>query len=331
MKKLTLLALVLAAVVITIESCKKTEITGETNIIDENLMVIPNVTLCGLETYDLTAGARTNTYKVGEVEVANDKDNLYVEITPTDSNYTDYKLFVGNCDVFRSDTSPTPGTFQFPLQGTFYDDSVLVTIPLADLEPCFCVVALLSQPRGTGDGAGGSGNGTGNGNGTIIDYCQIPCPSCNTGNVFGMGGWGSPPNGNNPGMYLHNNFTTWFPNGITLGCAGGYTLHLATAQDVTNFLPQGGTPRQLSQSYVNPTNRITVLAGHLLTLAINVKSNQSLGGQTITNGDFAGMTVNAFLADANDYFGGCKSGDARRYSSKLASINGHPSQNVSCD
>lgn len=331
MKKLILLALALSTFAISFESCKKTEIIDESNLRDENLMVIPNTALCGLATYDLTAGTRTNTFKVGEVEVANDEDNLYIEITPTNSSYTNYKLFVGNCDVFRSDTGVTPNTFQFPLQGTFYDDSALVTIPLATLDQCFCVVTLLSQPRGTGDGANGGGIGAGNGNGTIIDYCKIPCPSCNTGNVFGMGGWGSPPNGNNPGMYLHNNFTTWFPNGITLGCAGGHTLYLATAQDVTNFLPQGGTPKPLNQSYVNPTNRISVLAGHLLTLAINVKSNPSLGGQTITNGPFAGMTVNAFLADANDYFGGCKGGSATVYSSSLASINGQPSKNVSCD
>ncbi len=331
MKNLTLLALVLSALLITIESCKKTDIVENDNLPAENYLVIPNTTLCGYELYDLTAGSRTNAFKVGEVEVANDADNLYVEITPTNSNYSDYKLFVGDCNVIRSDTGATPNAFQYPLQGTFYNDSVLVTIPLSTLEPCYCVVAVLSQPRGTGGDPTGGGTGGGGGNGTIIDYCNVPCPSCNTQNVFGMGGWGSPPNGNNPGAFLHDNFTGWFPNGITLGCAGGYTVQLSTAQDVTNFLPQGGTPRALSQSYVNTTTRISVLAGHLLTLAINVKSNPSLGGQTINNGNFAGMTVNAFLADANDFFGGCKSGDARKYSSSLASINGQPSKNVECD
>lgn len=331
MKNITLLALVLSTIAIATESCKKTEVIDNENLMEENFLVVPNTTLCGFEKYDLSAGGRTNTFKVGEVEVGNDDDNLYIEITPTNISYSDYKLFVGDCNIVRSDTGTTPNAFQFPFQGSFYDDSVLVTIPLNTLEPCFCIVAVLNQPRGNSGDPAVIGAGGGNGNGTIIDYCKVACPTCNTGNVFGMGGWGSPPNGQNPGAYLHANFTTWFPNGITLGCAGGYTVQLSTAQDVTNFLPQGGTPRALSQSYVNPTNRISVLAGHLLTLVINVKSNPSLGGQTITNGDFAGITVNAFLADANDFFGGCKSGDARKYSSSLASISGQPSQNVSCD
>lgn len=330
MKNLFLCSLALCALAVSIESCKKIDKTAN-DLMEENFLVVPNVTLCGLETYDLTAGNRTSSIKVGEVEVGNDAQNLYIEITPTNPQYTDYKLFVGNCNVVRSDTGSTPNVFQFPLQGTFYDDSVLITIPLSTLEPCFCVVAILNQPRGDGGGAP-SGSGTGSGNGTIIDYCKIPCPSCNTNNVFGMGGWGAKPAGQNPGTYLHANFASWYPSGLTLGCSGGYTLKLSTAQDVTNFLPQGGTPRILSQSYLNPTNRISVLAGHLLTLTLNVASNPSLGGQTITNGDFAGLTVNQFLTQANNYFGGCIiSGSATQYSSALAAISSNPSHNVSCN
>jgi hypothetical protein len=329
MKNLAICALLISGLMVSVQSCKKADNTEE-EVFEQNYLVVPNTTLCGYEQYDLTAGSRTNTIIVGGVEIANDANNLYIEITPTDPRYTDYKLFVGNCDIVRSDTGSAPNIFQFPLQGTFYNDSVLVTIPLNTLDPCFCVVALLSQPRGDGGGAPGTG-GAGNGNGTIIDYCEIPCPTCNTNNVFGQGGWGSKPAGQNPGTYLHANFATWFPSGVTLGCASGYTLKLNTAQNVTNFLPQGGTPRALNQSYVNPTNRITVFAGHLLTLVLNVASNPSLGNQTITNGPFAGLTVNQFLVQANNYFGGCSTGDANKFSSTAASISSNPSQNVSCD
>ena len=39
-----------------------------------------------------------------------------------------------------------------------------------------------------------------------------------------QGGWGAPPNGNNPAKYLQNNFVSCFPNGVTIGCAGGEHL-----------------------------------------------------------------------------------------------------------
>lgn len=329
MKKLLLGTLGMCLLLLAFESCKKNEGFTESEINEPSYLVVSGTTLCGIQQYDLMAG-RANPVKVGEVEVANDAQNLYVEITPTSPGYSDYRLFVGDCNIVRSDDGSLPSVFQFPMQGTFFDDSAIVTVPLSTLPECFCVVAVIAQPRQGGGGSGGSATG-GNSNALLIDYCKQPCPSCNSNNIFGQGGWGAPPHGNNPGTYLYANFSTWFPNGITLGCAGGHTIKLTSPQAVTNFLPQGGTPRSLTQSYVNPTNRLTVLAGHILALTINLASNPTLGNQVITSGQFAGYTVNQLLAEANEVLGGCRSGQASHYNGLMDAINNVQKGVVDCD
>lgn len=325
-----LLVIIMGLLAFMMESCKK-DSPLEENTIEQNYLVIPNTTLCNYDTFDILGGTRGSQTVVGQMEIANDGNNLYIDITSNNTNFSNYQVFVGDCNAVRSDSSTTPQIIQFPLQGQLLNDSALITVPLSTLDNCFCVVARLAQPRGSDGGSGAGGTGTGISSSAIVDYCEIPCVPCNTNNIFGQGGWGAKPAGQNPATYLYANFATWFPNGITLGCTSGNTIKLSTAQNVTNFLPQGGTPRAISQSYVNPTTRITVLAGHLLTLTINVASNPSLGNQIISNGPFAGMTVNAFLAQANNFFGGCITGDASKYSSTLASISNQPSQIVSCN
>lgn len=132
-----------------------------------------------------------------------------------------------------------------------------------------------------------------------------------------QGGWGANPNGNNPGVYLHANFSAAFPSGMQIGCANGYNLALTSAQDVTNLLPEGGAPAALTQNYIDPTNTGTVLAGQVIALTLSVgfdnydanfaASDNALKDMTINNGEFDGWTVQDILDEANLIIGGCPS------------------------
>lgn len=132
-----------------------------------------------------------------------------------------------------------------------------------------------------------------------------------------QGGWGAPPNGNNPGAYLHANFSSAFPSGLTIGC--NRTLTLTTAQAVTNFLPSGTTPKMLaSPALVNPGQTYkNVLAGQLVALTLSVGfdhydsnfglSTGNLADAIIGTGTFQGWTVQQLLDEANNFIGNCGS------------------------
>jgi hypothetical protein len=132
-----------------------------------------------------------------------------------------------------------------------------------------------------------------------------------------QGGWGAPPNGNNNGVYLHANFAAAFPSGLKVGCAGGHTLHLTSAQAVTNLLPAGGTPKPLTQSYTDPVNIKNNMVAQLVALTLNVtfdrydanfgQAARKLETMYIKKGKFKGMTVAQFLDIANKELGKCTS------------------------
>lgn len=129
-----------------------------------------------------------------------------------------------------------------------------------------------------------------------------------------QGGWGSPPNGNNPGKLLATNFAAVFGvGGVTIGCAS-HQLQFTSAAAIEAFLPQGGPPGVLTQTFVsNPTSRTSagVFAGQVLALALNVafsnagKLPSGLAGATIASGPLAGQTVAFVLNLANNVIGGC--------------------------
>lgn len=133
-----------------------------------------------------------------------------------------------------------------------------------------------------------------------------------------QGGWGAKPAGNNPGVYVHANFASAFPNGLTIGC-GGNTLTLTSAQAVTDFLPSGSTPSLLPVgNTVNPGGSYSnVLAGQLVTAVLNVgfdandpnfsSNTTKTGDLVIVSGTFAGLTINQLIAEANKTIGGCSS------------------------
>jgi hypothetical protein len=133
--------------------------------------------------------------------------------------------------------------------------------------------------------------------------------------TYGQGGWGAPPHGNNPGQYLKTHWNLL--DTVIIGCdtTGGYTLTFTTWQAVNNFLPQGGKPAPLDTSLVNPNFRISVLAGQVLSLALNIEFDlaDSSFGNSSTNlkdlcvvfGTFQGWTVEEVFMEANRILGGC--------------------------
>ncbi len=147
-----------------------------------------------------------------------------------------------------------------------------------------------------------------------------------------MGGWGAPPQGNNPGAYLHANFAAAFPGGLTVGC--NRVLNLTTAQAVTDFLPSGSSPKKLQNAvYTNPGGSYkNVLAGQLVAATLSVTfdaydadfaaSEGAFGDLEIANGTFAGMTVSELLAIANAFIGNCASPySASQLNSALTMVN----------
>ena len=134
--------------------------------------------------------------------------------------------------------------------------------------------------------------------------CRVS--DCGDHKTFTQGGWGARPNGNNPGVYLHANFSDAFPSGLTIGC-GENTLSFYSAQEITDFLPEGGTPSALPD--------FSVLTGQLVAASLNVGfdaydadfagSSIQLGAMYTDAEGFEGMTVADILAAANDVIGGC--------------------------
>jgi hypothetical protein len=146
-----------------------------------------------------------------------------------------------------------------------------------------------------------------------VEYCKCPDDKLRTQT---QGGWGAEPNGGNPGAYLHANFDAAFPDGLQVGC--DYTIDLTSAQAVTDFLPNTGTPAALTQDYTDsgalPGN---TLAGQVVAATLSVgfdaydadfgEADSSLADAVVTSGTFMGWTVAEVLAEAEKVLGGCES------------------------
>lgn len=148
-----------------------------------------------------------------------------------------------------------------------------------------------------------------------------------------MGGWGAPPNGNNPAMYLQNHFVSCFPNGVTIGCLTGNTLTLTTSTAVKHFLPSGSTSGQLPNDLINPGGGYNnVLAGQLTAAVINITVDGCdpdfsaatgwSGDVTYVGGSFAGWSVAEVVDAANQFIGGCGSSySATQFNEALTQFN----------
>ena len=146
---------------------------------------------------------------------------------------------------------------------------------------------------------------------------------CGPHKTFTQGGWGAVPSGNNPGVYLHANFDAAYPSGLTIGC-GDNTLSFNSAQEITDFLPEGSTASALPN--------LTVLTGQLVAASLNVgfdAYDADFAGSDVALGDlftdaegFEGMTVSDILAAANEVIGGCSDAfDFASLNAVLTTIN----------
>jgi hypothetical protein len=167
----------------------------------------------------------------------------------------------------------------------------------------------------------------------VLDSALSANGECSTGQLRTqtMGGWGTTPSGNNPGMYLLNHFDEAFPDGLTIGCDN--TLHLSSPQHVIDFLPSGTTPALLpAGDLIDPGSSYSnVLAGQLVAATISVAMDQTfadfgesdmpLANLILQSGDFEGYSVSELLLLANSLIGGCQAGDASAMNAALSSIN----------
>lgn len=158
---------------------------------------------------------------------------------------------------------------------------------------------------------------------------QAPTPPPAAFVTYTQGGWGAPPNGNNPGMVLQTNFntvyntcpsktaspTTTATSCVTIGIVGEtgrFFLRFTTSTAVMNFLPAGGAPKALKASANNPTSSAAgVFAGQVLAvqLAVNFSNagviTPGLASLKVASGHpLAGQTVSQVLAIANRVLGG---------------------------
>ncbi len=273
----------------------------------------------------------------GDVQISNDGTNYYIKVT---ENLADYKI--GTVKLIYGDQNHVAerlrGIFSCGLQApanpdmvVTYNpeqDQVLITIPIASIPgDCFYFharVTVVKRDPVTGVvyysydlWTNGTINASQNPCQEYYQYCKQVCPpqDCGQLRTQTQGGWGAEPHGNNPGTYLHKNFAAAFPSGLKIGCAGGYTITMTTAQSITDLLPTGGKAAVLKMNSVNPPAYKNVLVGQLISLTLNMRfdmvdasfgpAGMHLGDMVIGSGVFAGKTVNQFLAIANNVIGGC--------------------------
>jgi streptogramin lyase len=152
-----------------------------------------------------------------------------------------------------------------------------------------------------------------------FDSCiiVIPATPCDGFVTYTQGGYGYKPSGNNPAMYVKNNFNAVFPNGLVIGCNN--TITLTNFRAVHTFLPSSGTPALLpAGNWINPPSTYkNTLAGQLVAAKLNVgfdsasvsfaPATGSVGDLIMVGGPFDGWTVREIIAEADRAIGGCGS------------------------
>lgn len=140
------------------------------------------------------------------------------------------------------------------------------------------------------------------------------------GNFCGytQGGWGSKPNGYNPGSILAAGFSAIYLTGVEVGILGtaGFSMRFTSAAAVDKYLPAGKTAGALTSDLANPTSSSAgVFGGQVLALRLNLDfgaagaiggTDGPVGKLILQNTDAAldGKTVQEVLALANTALGG---------------------------
>lgn len=135
--------------------------------------------------------------------------------------------------------------------------------------------------------------------------------------TYSQGGWGSKPNGNNPGSVREEHWDDVFPNGLTAGDPDNYTIFLSSSDAIEDFLPGGGNSKILDQNYTDPEKKDNVAGnwgGQIVAAILNVEYDRKgfMGTNDLTLGElvfdegtvFEGLTVDEFMEIANTALGG---------------------------
>jgi hypothetical protein len=328
MKKLSVF-LALAAF-ISLLSCTKDELAPVNSAANLNIDLRNDDPCITSKTVDLMAGQHLY---VGSVTVSFDVSHVYVKFASSGDWYMGMThLYVGDCAAIPTNRGGNPRIGNFPHKKSHSPivQEFTYKISRSTLGECFCIAAHAEVHLQNDSGeviqsetAWGAGERFNDNNWAMffdfcIEDCEPPTDCDEQLRTQTIGGWGSTPNGQNPGAYLHQNFSVAFPDGLTVGCAEGFTIHFTTAQAITDFLPDGGTAGALSQSFVNPhpDDLANVLASQMIALTLSVKFDQEfpdfgpsssfqLHQMVIAGGPFMGWTVEQVMMEGNKALGGC--------------------------
>ena len=282
---------------------------------------------------------------LGSVTISNDAVNYYIKVEAAAGRVVRRISYAAGTQTHVEEAFTLPDFYYTACNGPKSPDQVLtfavgsaptsttITIPISFGDELGCIWLGLVATTSDADGANSLCGYADAGSNTIFgsadyqsgfQYCKQDCPpppDCGQLKTYTPGGWGAPPQGFNPGKYLHDNFATVFPNGLTVGCSPNFNVLFTSAQAITDALPAGGTPAKLTKNYVNPTtaNLKNTLYMHVVSLALSVgfdaadpdfaPGSNNLGDMVIGSGVYAGKTVSQFLKIASDVLGGCNTTD----------------------
>ncbi|MCF8242719.1 MAG: choice-of-anchor A family protein [Melioribacteraceae bacterium] len=128
--------------------------------------------------------------------------------------------------------------------------------------------------------------------------------------TYTQGGWGSTPNGGNPGTIREDHWDDVFPDGMIISSV--YTLTFTSSDAIEDFLPSGGRPGAMDEDRTNPWKGKHVggnFGGQVVALTLNVEydaagfigeNDYALEDLIIVEDPFEGMTVREFLTLAQN-------------------------------
>ena len=227
----------------------------------------------------------------GDYRIFNDETYLYVEIM-TENPKKNFHATILDCNSALVIESID--------QTGLNDDYTTMAFVLSGLPNSFCIEL---KANGKVHEIPDNGNYFAYLNFTVQSCCDLTMADLG---MIGHGGWGSTPQGNNPGTYLNNFYDDITP--ITIGCAGNNKT-FNTANDIKNYqrTEPNGTPGILPNA--------GVFSKQVMALALNIAFDEfdaqfsatdlHLGDLVVVNGILAGKTVNEVLAIANEVLGGC--------------------------
>ena len=183
-KKWRRITYLMAILALSLVGCEKEIVSFEKDTKDLRTQSIMNEIeseLCG-DPF-ITPIFAGQTINVGTLTVGNDETNLYVSYQLT-GNWLiqETHLYVGPCDQIPLNNAGNPQFGHFPYSSTNNPPTNLVefTIPLADLDDCYCIVAhavVVNTITGQTETAIGFGDKELPGNrwGWCIEYCTQLC------------------------------------------------------------------------------------------------------------------------------------------------------------